>query len=144
MPTRRHVLAAVGVAVGTAGCSQGGTSGSDGLNAADTATQLGEIQLQNDHSSAHEIQLAVETDEQMVHLATYSLDENNSTQVDGEWMDTPGAYQVHARLDDDTIRTISLSGETTDCTRILIRIDTDGTLSIWNGSCAATDAPTSN
>lgn len=144
MPTRRRVLATVGVAVATAGCSQTGNSGSDGLNTASSeATQLGEIQLQNDHDSDHELQLAVEVDDSVVHLDTYTLTEGNSIQVAAEWMDSAGDYQVHARLDEGGIQTIEIAEQSTECTRILIRIGTDGALSIWNGSCstAATDDP---
>lgn len=141
MPTRRRVLAALGVAVGTAGCSQGTTREADQPTTTDAETiQLSEVQLQNDHDTAHEVQLAVENGDQMVHLATYTLEENNSTQIDGEWMDSTGAYQVHARLDEETIQTIRLAGDPSGCTRILIRVGTAGELSIWNGSCsAATD-----
>lgn len=145
MPTRRRVLAALGIVVGTAGCSQGDTRGSGGATTADAeAIQLSEIQLQNDHNTGHEIQLAVESNNQMVHLATYTLEEGNSTQIGGEWMETTGAYQVHARLDDEAIQTIGLSNAQSDCTRILIRVGTTGELSIWNGSCSAAADTQSN
>lgn len=146
MATRRRILAGMGIVVATAGCLGGGNSGSDGLSSAGTgATQLEEIQLQNDHDSDHEVQLAVEVDDSVVHLEVYSLREGESTQIAGDWMDATGAYQVHARLDDNAIQTIEVTGENVSCTRILIRIGTDGELSIWNGSCAtaANGTPTS-
>ena len=145
MLSRRRVLATVGVAVATAGCSQTSDSGSEGLNAASAeTTQLGEIQLQNDHDRDHELQLAVEVDDSVVHLDTYTLTEGNSIQIADEWMDSAGDYQVHARLDEGEIQTIGLTEQSTECTRILIRIGTDGTLSIWNGSCATTATDESN
>ncbi|MFW5964137.1 MAG: hypothetical protein ACOCQM_04665 [Natronomonas sp.] len=149
MPTRRHLLAAAGVATASAGCL--GVLGDDGEPNAegniadagddddDTQTvELGELSVQNNHEEGHQVQLAVEAEDGMLHLGTYQLEAGgSSTTIEGEWNDEPGAYRIHARLDDGEIRTSSVTdgvGGDAECVRVLVRVDNDGSLAVWNGA----------
>lgn len=145
MHTRRHLLVAVGAAA-TAGCT--GVFGSEGDGRGEAGgtdrVRLEELSVQNNHGDDHQIQLAIEADGEMLHLATYDLDGNGGSRtVEGEWTDDAGSYRVHARLDDGEIQTADITegiGAGTDCVRVLIRIDPDGELAVWNGSNCGTDA----
>mgnify|MGYP005863282265 CR=1 FL=1 len=134
MQTRRHLLVTVG-ALATAGCTS--ALGNEERGDADSV-RLGELSVQNDHGDDHRVQLAIETDGEMLHLGTYDLDgDGDARTVDGDWSDEPGAYRVHARLDDGGIRTADVTdgvGSNADCFRVLIRIDADGDLAVWNGA----------
>jgi hypothetical protein len=151
MPTRRHLLAAAGVATASAGCL--GVLGDDGEpnaegNIADAAdgdddddtqtVELGELSVQNNHEESHQVQLAVEAGDGMLHLGTYQLEAGgSSTTIEGEWNDEPGAYRIHARLDDGEIRTASVTdgvNEGAECVRVLVRVDNEGALAVWNGA----------
>ena len=148
MPTRRHLLAAAGIATASAGClgvleddGEPNAEGSiaDAAEGDDTQTvELGELSVQNNHEDGHQVQLAVEDDDGMLHLGTYQLEAGgSSTTIEGEWNDEPGAYRIHARLDDGEIRTASVTdgvGEGAECVRVLIRIDNEGSLAVWNGA----------
>ncbi len=142
MQTRRHLLVAVGAAA-TAGCT--GAFGSEGDGSGDTdGVRLGELSVQNNHDDDHRVQLAIETDGEMLHLGTYDLEgDGDSRVIEGAWSDDPGSYRVHARLDDDGIQTADVMdgvGSSADCVRVLIRIDADGDLAVWNGANCGTDA----
>lgn len=145
MHTRRHLLVAVGAAA-AAGCTGilGSESGGrDGGGDADRV-RLGELSVQNNHGEDHSILLAVEAGDEMLHLGAYDLDGDGGSQsIDGDWTDDAGSYRVHARLDDGEIQTADLTegvGASSDCVRVLIRIDDSGDLGVWNGSNCGTDA----
>lgn len=147
MQSRRTVLgvaAATLASVSTAGCT--GELGNSADPAGDDAdgVRLEEVSIQNANGEAHRVQLAVEVGGDVLHLGTYELDgDGDSRTLDGEWADTPGAYRIHATLDDGEVRTADvtdgISGET-GCVSVLIRIDGDGELGVWNGSNCGPDA----
>ena len=143
MHTRRHLLVAVGAAA-AAGCTGSLGSESDGRDGSGDAdrVRLEELSVQNNHGEDHSVLLAVEADDEMLHLGTYDLDGDGGTRtVDGEWTEDAGSYRVHARLDDGEIQTVDLTeGVGSDCVRVLIRIDDGGDLAVWNGSDCGTDA----
>jgi hypothetical protein len=145
MHTRRHLLVAVGAAA-TAGCSGalGGESGERGGDTDADRVRLGELSVQNNHDDDHRVQLAVEADDEMLHLGTYDLGgDGESRTLEGTWTDNAGSYRIHARLDDGEIRTADVTdgvGGGTDCVRVLIRIDAAGDLAVWNGANCGTDA----
>lgn len=144
MHTRRHLLVAVGAAA-TAGCT-GALGDENNANTTGDAdrVRLAELSVQNNHEEDHRIQLAIESDGEMLHLGTYELDADDGTRaVEGAWTDDAGSYRVHARLDDGEIRTADVTkgvGVDTDCVRVLIRIDDAGDLAVWNGANCGTDA----
>ena len=138
------IAAATVASVSTAGCTGAlgdstdpGTVDSDGV-------RLEELSLQNANGESHRVQLAIESDGDVLHLGTYELDsDGDSRTLDGEWTETPGAYRIHATLDGGEVRTADVAdgmGEETDCVRVLIRIDGDGELAVWNGSTCGADA----
>lgn len=146
MPTRRSVLAAAGVAVTSAGCTN--VLGDDGEQADEPepattpgpeTVRLEELAVQNNHDEAHELQLAVESDGELLHLGTYELEGGgSSTNVEGDWNDAEDSYHVHARLDDRDIVSADVTdglSESTTCVNVLARIDDAGDLGIWNGAC---------
>lgn len=103
--------------------------------------RLQELAVQNNHDEAHEIQLAVEADGELLHLGTYELEAGgSSTNVEGDWNDAEESYHVHARLDDRDIVSADVTegiAEATTCVNALVRIDDGGALGVWNGSCDA-------
>ena len=147
MHTRRTVLgvaAATVASVSAAGCT-GALGDSTEPGVADPeGVKLEELSIQNANSRAHRVQLAVEADGDVLHLGTYELDGGgDSRTLDGEWTETPGAYRIHATLDDGEVQTADVAdgmGGETDCVRVLIRIDGDGELAVWNGSNCGADA----
>lgn len=145
MITRRRLLgaAAAAAAVPTAGCS--GALGEDTDESADDpdGVRLDELSIQNAHDSEHRIQLAVEADDEMLHLGAYDLDDEGERTVEGAWTDTPGSYRVHVTLDDGAVRTADIVdsvGSEASCARVLVRIGTDGELGIWTGANCGPDA----
>lgn len=143
MHTRRHLLVAVGAAgaAATAGCT-GALGGSEATGDADRV-RLGELSVQNNHVDHHQVQLAVEADDEMLHLGTYDLGSDGETRtIEGVWTDDAGGYRIHARLDDGEIQSADVTeevGSSTDCVRVLVRIDASGELAVWNGSDCGTD-----
>ena len=142
MHTRRHLLVAVATAA-TAGCT--GVSGGGGGQTDDAGSvRLGELSVQNNHDEDHRVQLAVEADDEMLHLGTYDLGGDGGTRsIEGAWTDDAGAYRIHARLDDGEIRSADVTegiGSNTDCVRVLVRIDAAGDLAVWNGVDCGADA----
>ncbi|MES3517871.1 MAG: hypothetical protein PPP58_09435 [Natronomonas sp.] len=141
MVTRRHVLAATGIAVGSAGCAGAlGSEGDDEESTTDAdSVRLGEVHVQNNHDEDHEVQLAIEADDEVLHLGTYSLGTDaRNEHITGDWTDTADSYRVHARLDDGEVQTVDVSedvGEANDCASVLIRIDPAGEFGIWHGPC---------
>jgi hypothetical protein len=138
MYTRRHLLGALAVTVGTAGCTSAlGGDGADGSADPDTV-RLDELSVQNADSRSHQLQLAIEADDEMLHLGTYELDGNGGTEtIDGEWAESSGSYRVHAKLDEGDVQTADVTdgvGAGVDCVRVLLRIDGDGALTVWNGA----------
>lgn len=132
MHTRRHLLGTLAVAVATAGCT-----GSGDETATPGGVRLDELSAQNADDEAHQLQLAIEGDGEMIHLGTYELDGGESRTINGEWTDESGSYRVHARLDDTSIQTADVTegiADGADCVRVLARIGEDGELSIWNGA----------
>lgn len=132
MHTRRHLLGTLAVAVAAAGCT-----GSGDETATPGGVRLDELSAQNADDEAHQLQLAIEGDGEMIHLGTYELDGGESRTINGEWTDESGSYRVHARLDDTSIQTADVTegiADGADCVRVLARIGEDGELSIWNGA----------
>lgn len=144
MTTRRHLLATVGVAATGAGCM--GALGDEGepdseatANPTETAEtiELGELAVENNHEESHQVQLAIEDGDDVLQLGTYDLEAGGSTNVDGEWLEEPGDYRIHARLDDGEVRTADISekgDDETDCVRVLVRVGRGGRLDIWDGA----------
>ncbi len=142
MYTRRHLLVAAGIAA-TAGCT--GAFGDEGGQQTERgAVRLEELSVQNNHHRDQRLQLAVEADGEMVHLGTYDLTGDGGTQtIGGEWSDGADSYRVHARLNDEPIQTAAVTdgiGSGADCIRVLIRIDSDGELTVWHGTNCGSDA----
>jgi hypothetical protein len=145
MPTRRHLLAAVGVATTSAGCmgalgDEGDPEAENAVGDADsgnaTTVRLGELAVENNHEEAHQMQLAIEDGDDVLHLGTYDLEADGSTTVEGVWSEETGDYRVHARLDEGEVRTADISekgGEDVDCVRVLVRVGRSGRLDIWDG-----------
>lgn len=100
--------------------------------------RLGELSVQNNHEEAHRVQLAVGNGADILHLGTYDLDASgSSTTVEGEWSEEAASYRVHAKLDDGEVRTADVTQGITDdasCVRVLVRVDNQGNLGIWNGA----------
>lgn len=142
MPTRRQVFAATGLAVATSGCISvlGDDTPEASAQAAENpeSVRLEELAVQNNHGEAHEVQLAVEADGDVLHLGTYDLEGDGvSTTVDGNWNREADSYRIHARLDDAEIRTADVTNgikPDATCVRVLLRIDETGNLAIWNGA----------
>ena len=147
MPTRRDLLAASGLAVASAGClglgdDDSGTaeaSGGPQTESADPeAVRLQDLSVQNNHDEAHRVQLAVEADDEVLHLGTYELEPaGGSRVVQGDWNSEAGSYRVHARLDDGEIHSTDVTEgvpEAASCVKVLVRIDGEGGLAIWNGA----------
>lgn len=147
MPTRRSVLAAAGVAVAGTGCTNvlgddGGSEGEAPRTSPEAETvRLERLAVQNNHDEAHQLQLAVEADGTILHLGTYELDGGgSSTTVEGDWSDAEVSYHVHARLDDEELVSADVTdgiADTTTCVNVLVRVDDEGALGIWNGACGA-------
>lgn len=146
MPTRRELLGASGLAVASAGClglgdDDSGTaeaSGSPGSTADPGAVRLQDLSVQNNHDEAHRVQLAVEADEEVLHLGTYELEPaGGSRVVAGDWNSEAGSYRVHARLDEGEINSKDVTegvAEAAACVKVLVRIDSEGALDIWSGA----------
>lgn len=143
MPTRRYVLAAVGLATTSAGCvgvlgseDEGSPDGSEG--SPDGAVRLGELHVQNNSDESLAVQLAIDTGGDVVHLETYELDAGTTTErIDGPWVDEPGHYRIHASLDDGEIETEAVTdgvAADTECVRALVRVDGSGRLGVWTGA----------
>jgi hypothetical protein len=143
MPTRRQLLAASGLAVASAGCTDvfgddGSDSGTAEASTDPEMVRLETLAVQNNHEEAHQVQLAVEADGEVLLLGNYDLDPaGGSTTVEGDWSSEAGSYRIHARLDDGGIRSTDVTegvpaGAT--CVRVLVRVDGDGHLAIWNGA----------
>lgn len=139
------MLAAAGAAAASAGCTN--VLGDDSqqedpeqdFEPDPETVRLAELAAQNNHDEAHELQLAVEADGELLHLGTYDLDGGgSSTSVEGDWNDAEDSYRVHARLDDRELVTADVTdgiAPTTTCVNVLARIDDGGNLGIWNGAC---------
>ena len=147
MPTRRRLLAVAGLAAASSGCMS--ALGNDGGDAAsgdgeqsvggsgDGAVRLERLSLQNNHDAGHQVQLAVEGKEGLLHMGTYELEAGSGTTVEGDWTGTTDAYRVNGRLDDGEIRSAGVTegvGDGAECVRALLRIDDQGTLDIWNSA----------
>jgi len=138
MYTRRHLLGTVAAVTVIGGCTEAlGDDGESDRTDGDIV-RLDELSVQNNHDRDHRVQLAVEGDGEMLHMGTYELDGNGGDRtIDGEWNDATGSYRVHAKLDDGEIRTQDVTDGVSDdasCVRVLVRIDNDGDLGVWNGT----------
>ena len=142
MPTRRQLLAAGGLAAASAGCLGLGDDDADGTAEASSeppeSVRLQELSVQNNHDEPHQVQLAVEADDDVLHLGTYDLEpEGGSTTVEGDWNTEVDSYRIHARLDEGEIKSTDVTDgipESATCVRVLARIDAGGRLAIWNGA----------
>lgn len=144
MYTRRSLLGVVAAVATTGGCSEAlGDSGESDRTNPDTV-RLDELSVQNNHIRDHTVQLAVESDGEMLHLGTYELDGTGGNRtIDGEWGDDADSYRVHAKLDDGDVQTQDVTdglSEDATCVRVLVRIDSDGKLAVWNGTNCGADA----
>lgn len=148
MYSRRDLLGvATVVAASAAGCT--GALGDDGARGGDPdGVRLEELSVQNAHDESHRVQIAIDSDGEMLHLGTYELDANDeSRSIDGEWTDTPGNYRIHASLDGGAVQTADVAdgvGSDTDCVRVLLRINTGGELAVWTGTNCGPDAEDSD
>ena len=140
MHTRRHLLVALG-ATATAGCTGALGSGDGGETSG--RVRLEELSVQNDHAAARNVQIAVEIDGDVRHLDTYELDGDGGRRtVDGEWGEA-ASYRVHARLDGGDVRTAHLTRgieADAECVRALLRIGSNGELTVWSGTDCGADA----
>ena len=146
MPTRRRLLAAAGLAAASSGCmsalgdDEGDATGDGGQSAAgggDGGVRLERLSLQNNHDAGHRVQLAVEGEDGLLHMGTYELEADSGTTVEGDWTGSAGDYRVHGRLDDGEIRSTGATegvGGDVECVRVLLRVDDQGSLGIWNGA----------
>ena len=147
MPTRRDLLAASGLAVASAGClgiggddgeSDDGNAGRAQASENPETVRLQELSVQNNHDESHQVQLAVEADDDVLHLGNYELEAaGGSRTVEGDWNSEAGSYRIHARLDDGEIRSTDVTEgvpESASCVKVLVRIDGGGSLAIWNGA----------
>ena len=146
MPTRRRLLAAAGLAAASSGCmsalgdDEGDATGDGGQSVAgggDGGVRLERLSLRNNHDTGHQVQLAVEGEEGLLHMGTYELEADSGTTVEGDWTGSAGDYRVHGRLDDGELRSTGATGGVDDdaeCVRVLLRVDDQGTLGIWNGA----------
>lgn len=147
MSTRRRFLAAAGVATvaGTAGCMSalGGDAQSANEPVPDDSmgdpegVRVERLSVRNNHTEGHQVQLAVESGEGIVHMDTYQLESGGGTVVEGDWTSTPGKYVVHARLDDGEVQSTNVDesvGADTSCVRMVLRIDGEGALGILFGT----------
>ncbi len=150
MPSRRHLLAAAGLAAASPGCLRVlGDDGSESTNdapadttgdatgdAASEGIRIGKLSVRNNHGEAHQVQLAVESGEGIMHMDTYEFDADGGTVVEGEWTSTAAEYLVHARLDDGEIQSTDVAGSVDDettCVQMVLRIDAEGSLGVLYG-----------
>jgi len=147
MPTRRRLLAAAGLAAASSGCmsalgnDDGDAASGDGEQSVggsgDGGVRLERLSLRNNHDAGHQVQLAVEGAEGLLHMGTYELEADSGTTVEGDWTGSAGDYRVHGRLDDGEIRSTGVTegvGDDAECVRVLLRVDDQGALGIWNGA----------
>jgi hypothetical protein len=151
MPTRRHLLAAAGVAVAGSGCmsalgddpesANDAAAEADGAEGADAAAgegvRIGKLSVRNNHEEAHQLQLAVESADGVLHMNTYELEAGAGTVVEGDWTSTAGAYIVHARLNDEEIRSTDVTGsvdDATECVQMVLRISAEGDFGVLYGT----------
>lgn len=141
MPTRRGLLAASGLAVASAGCLGLGDDNDSGTAEAaegPETVRLQELSVQNNHDESHQVQLAVEADDEVLHLGNYELESAGGSRiVEGDWNSDAGSYRVHARLDEGEIHSTDVTEgvpEAASCVKVLVRIDSEGSLAIWNGA----------
>ena len=148
MPSRRHLLAAAGLAAASPGCLRVlGDDGSESTNDASAGTTGGapaetegvrieKLSVRNNHEESHRVQLAVESGAGIMHMDTYEFDAGGGTVVEGDWTSAAGEYTVHARLDDDEIRSTDVAGSVDDettCVQMVLRIDAEGSLGVLYG-----------
>lgn len=151
MPTRRHLLAAAGVAAAGSGCmsalgddpesANDAAAEADGAEGADAAAgegvRIGKLSVRNNHEEAHQLQLAVESADGVLHMNTYELEAGAGTVVEGDWTSTAGAYIVHARLNDEEIRSTDVTGsvdDATECVQMVLRISAEGDFGVLYGT----------
>lgn len=146
MASRRELLVATGIAIGLAGCSDDADPGDDEAGEANgepprDGVQLGDVLLQGtDGDEPHSVQIAVEGDTGVVHLDTYSVEPGEpAVHVHREWDDSYTEYMINVRVDGQDRRTIDVL-ELTDrvggCADVLVLLDADGSVSVWDRSCA--------
>jgi|GEM_PF-2361468 len=144
MKSRREVLAATGIAMGLAGCSDSTDSGDGAAEENDESTpdgiQLGEILLQGtDGDETHSVQIAVEGDSGVVHLDTYAVEPGESAvHVDRDWGDSYAEYVINIRVGGQQRRRIDVLEQTEragGCADLLIVLAADGDVSVWDRSC---------
>jgi hypothetical protein len=138
------MFAASGLAVASAGClglgddDSGTAEASEGPATAPDAVRLQELSVQNNHGEAHRVQLAVEGDDEVLYLGNYELEAAGGSRiVEGDWNSDAGSYRVHARLDEGEIHSRDVTEGVPDsasCVKVLVRIDSEGSLAIWNGA----------
>jgi len=106
--------------------------------------RLGDVLLQGtDGEEAHSVQIAVEGASGVVHLDTYAVAPGApAVRVDREWDDTFAAYRINVRVDGQDRRTIDVIAQSEragGCADVLIVLDADGGVSVWDRSCADVD-----
>ena len=113
----------------------------DGAEGADAAAgegvRIGKLSVRNNHEEAHQLQLAVESADGVLHMDTYELEAGAGTVVEGDWTSTAGAYVVHARLNDEEIRSTDVTGsvdDATECVQMVLRISAEGDFGVLYGT----------
>jgi hypothetical protein len=137
-PTRRGMLAAVGVAgaSGLAGCAGIGASGA-ATDAGDGTTLLAYVRVVNNDEVEHTVHLLVERSGEPVHWSSHKLknraaDGKSRERIAGSWTETPSTYTIYARLDDATEwQKFDIGEEGVTCYGVEARVDSDAGLSLW-------------
>ena len=124
------MVAGVGVAsvAAVAGCLDGIDADGD---EASSGTTLGSVSIENLDSSSHTVDVIVQRDSEVEHWSTHELDGGEGTDIEADWSDEPGAFQIITRLDHDELRRTSLSEfDRQDCINLTVIVGRDGGLSV--------------
>lgn len=137
------MLLGTGIAISLAGCSDVADSGIDNEGSSSQAeVQLGEILLHGtDGDDSHAVQIAVEDGTGVAHLDTYSVEPGESPIfVEREWENSRSSYKINIRVDGQDRQTVDVIEQMAggrDCVDILVLIDADGAVDVWDQSCTA-------
>lgn len=134
--TRRHVLAAAGVAATgvLAGCSN--SSAEEPEDAEDpSGTILGDITVENSHDDSHTVDVLVKFEGEIEHWSTHRLEADAGVDVERGWPGDPGDFRVIARLDEDELMEVGPADwNNLPCLNLVIRVSKAGELEIMTGA----------
>lgn len=128
MKRRRLLAMTTGfVATGGAGCSS--ITGLD-----EGGMELGGVTLLNSESSAHEFDVRIEKDDELIHETRYTLDGESFKSLGCDWGDSTGSYVLAARTATGNWDKRDVTEETEDgeCRSVMIEYDA-GTFDISTG-----------